>query len=68
MKKFTTKILVLIVALVQAVVLFGGCSLFPEEEEPEIPSLKTPRPIEYSFYTVRKGTLKSTATGTGKVT
>lgn len=67
MKKFTTKIFVLIVALVQAVVLFGGCSLFPEEEEPEIPSLKTPRPVEYSFYTVRKGTLKSTATGTGKI-
>lgn len=67
MKKFTTKIFLLIVALVQAVVIFGGCSIFPEEEEPDIPSLKTPRPIEYSFYTVRKGTLKSTVTGTGKV-
>lgn len=67
MKKFTTKILVLVVALIQAMVLFGGCSLFPEEEEPDIPSLKTPRPVEYQFYTVRKGTLKSTVTGTGKV-
>lgn len=67
MKKFTIKILVLVLALVQAMVLFAGCSIFPSEEEPEIPSLKTPRPVEYSFYSVRKGTLKSTVSGTGKV-
>lgn len=67
MKKFTTKILVLVLALVQAMVVFGGCALFPSEEEPEIPSLKTPKPVEYTFCTVRKGTLKSTVSGTGKV-
>ena len=67
LKKFTTKVLILVLALVQAMVLFGGCALFPSEQEPDIPSLKTPKPVEYAFYTVRKGTLKSTVSGTGKV-
>lgn len=68
LKRVRLKILVLIMIFVQTAVLFSGCSLFPKEEEPSIPSLKTPKPIEYSFYKVKKDTLKSTSTGVGKVT
>jgi len=68
LKKTKLKILGLVAALVQAAVLLSGCSIFPAEEEPSIPALKTPKPVEYSFYRVKKDTLKSTATGVGKVT
>ena len=68
MKKSCLKIFTLVLCVVQAVIFMTSCSIFPEEEEPEIPALKTPKPVEYSFYTVKKGTLKSASTGTGKVT
>ena len=68
MKKSCLKIFTLVLCVVQAVIFMTSCSIFPKEEEPEIPALKTPKPVEYSFYTVKKGTLKSASTGTGKVT
>ena len=68
LKKTKIKILALIAATVQAASLLSGCSLFPAEEEPSVPALKTPQPIEYSFYRVKEDTLRSTVTGVGKVT
>lgn len=60
LKKTKIKILALIAATVQAASLLSGCSLFPAEEEPSVPALKTPQPIEYSFYRVKEDTLRST--------
>ena len=67
-KSIKSRLFLLLLIVVQAATLLSGCSLFPAEQEPAMPSLKTPRPIEYSFYKVKKDTLKSTATGVGKVT
>ncbi len=67
MKNFKLKFLAMVGCLLQVLILSTGCSIFPEEEEPEIPALNTPQPVEYSFYTVKKDTLKSSSTGTGKV-
>ena len=68
LKNFKLKLFIFVIALVQTATILSGCSIFPEEEEPSIPALKTPKPVEYSFYRVKKDTLKSTATGVGKVT
>lgn len=68
MKKVSLKVVSLLLSIVQATILFSGCSIFPEQEEPEMPELATPKPVEYSFYSVKKGTLQNTSTGSGKVT
>lgn len=67
MKKISCRILTILIIVVQAAVLLSGCSLFPTEEEPDVPALKTPKPVEYSFYQVKKDTLISSAAGVGTV-
>lgn len=68
MKKFSYRILAMLIIVVQAAIILSGCSIFPTEEEPDVPAIKTPKPIEYSFYQVKKDTLVSSAAGIGTVT
>ncbi len=67
MNKKSYRILIAIIIIVQAAIALSGCSIFPTEEEPDVPALKTPKPIEYSFYQVKKGTLTSSTAGIGTV-
>lgn len=66
-KNLKIRALLILLVLVQALVMFSGCSLFPEEDEPDVPALKTPQPVKYSFFRVKKDTLSNTVTGVGKV-
>ncbi|MBR3838279.1 MAG: hypothetical protein IKJ75_00945 [Clostridia bacterium] len=62
------KLLVAIVCAVLIVVMLTSCGLFPSQEEPATPTLKTPKPIQYSFFAVEKADLESKIEGTGTVT
>ena len=62
------KLLVAIACAVLIVVMLTSCGLFPSQEEPATPTLKTPKPIQYSFFAVEKADLESKIEGTGTVT
>ena len=62
------KLLVAIACAVLVVVMLTSCSLFPSQDEPAMPTLKTPKPIKYAFFQVEKADLESKIEGTGTVT
>ena len=48
--------------------IFASCSLFPSDENIVAPALKTPKPVDYTFYTVVKGDIVKGSSGTGSMT
>ncbi len=46
----------------------AGCGLFPSEDHIVAPALKTPKPVEYKFYSVVKGDIVKGSSGTGSMT
>lgn len=62
------KILLTVLISILIVVSLSACALFPEQEEPAMPTLKTPKPISYAFCEVVEANLESKIVGTGTVT
>lgn len=62
------KMFITVMIAVLIVAALSSCALFPSQDEPAMPTLKTPKPISYAFYEVVSGTLESKIEGTGTVT
>ncbi|WP_247740819.1 efflux RND transporter periplasmic adaptor subunit [Cohnella sp. LGH] len=50
------------------IAMLAGCSLLPQEEEPEkLPEIRTPKISQKPEYPVKRGALEQTASGSGKL-
>lgn len=64
---FWKKLICVLVILGAVALSATACALFPDEENVEIPVLKTPKPVEYSLYKVARGTIETGSSGIGTV-
>ncbi|MBO4327236.1 MAG: biotin/lipoyl-binding protein [Clostridia bacterium] len=66
-KRILVKIVLFAIAAVM-IASFAACGLFPSEDNIVAPALKTPKPVEYQFYSVTKGDIIKGSSGTGSMT
>lgn len=67
-KGIILKTLIFVITAVMAAGIAAGCNLFPSEDNIVAPALKTPKPVEYQFYSVVKGDIIKGSSGTGSMT
>ena len=67
-KGIILKTLIFVLTAVMAAGIAAGCNLFPSEDNIVAPALKTPKPVEYQFYSVVKGDIIKGSSGTGSMT
>lgn len=67
-KKILFRLICVLIVAVMASAIFASCGLFPSENNIEAPALKTPKPVEYKFYSVAKGNIVKGSSGTGSMT